>query len=297
MALASKKITPFPAQHPRTDSRAVGAPVAQPRSGTIERIPGAVARVPADWKQRLENAERQREAMQRQRDEALQLYKDAKREAEENQRMRQLVEQTSGSAGKKAERELQRQIASVCQARDSATSQIAELKQRMADLDDIVADLTYCKEVAENRARQAELELETFRNEPELTVDSSDEIEGLREEITGLRDMNSSLSEQLTAHAAAIETLDQELAEARANAVPPDDTKDELIAQLEAKLADAEGRAAECEAAKLHFDEIRTQFLEVNSRLEAAQNEIMDLTANVAEARLLAKLNAKESRR
>jgi len=248
---------------------------------------------PPDWKRRLENTERQRDAMQRQRDEAVQLYKDAKREAEENHRIRMLAEQSNGGGERKAERELQRQIAAVCQARDSATSQIADLKQRIADLDDIVADLTYCKEVAENNALQAELELQELRTQLVTASDSGDEVATLQNEVAGLTEMNSSLSQQLAEHAATIETLDVELAEereAKAVAEPPDELK---IADLEARLEEAEMKASECELAKLRFDEIRTQFLEVNVKLEAAQNEIMTLSASVAEARLAAKLAAK----
>ncbi len=192
-----------------------------------------------DLRHRLESVERQRADASRQRDDTMKFYKESQRQVEEAMRVKdEAVKQRDAFSRQrdtaKKERdelstkvtqveaqladarkvaadfnrdEIQRQLTAIRQARDASATQCAELKQRLSQLEDDIAILTYDRDVAAQAAAKASEETGKLRAHMEqVSADAlvrdeatKDEAEELRKKNAALKRRNATLSESVDA--------------------------------------------------------------------------------------------------
>ena len=130
-----------------------------------------------------DEALRQRDAAVRQRDlsvaernEALEKVATAKKNFTDAQKAISEARQELSSTRKKGDGELAAQLASLRQARDGMSAQISELKERITELDDALAESTDAREAAEKLACQSKAELAEIQGVLEAAATGGDAI-------------------------------------------------------------------------------------------------------------------------
>ncbi len=151
--------------------------------------------------------------------------------------------------------DVQRQLAMLRQARDAASAQAAELKVRVGDLEDEVANIGYSREVAQKAADQAIAQLEEALQQSEIVPILQKELETLRSAAA-----SASVSPEDGAYRAEVAELRQNLARiaqerdtARARVQERDSELDGMRASLFTARKEASERAGLAEA----FEEMR----------------------------------------
>jgi CheY-like chemotaxis protein len=199
---------------------------------------------------------KQRDEIQRQRDEA-------GRQRDETQHRLDGMTRAYSETGMRST-EVQKQLAAIRQARDSAHSQIFELTNRAARLEDEIAELGYQRDAALKAQKQAETETEEYRWQLDSAISHRDaaakQIEDLTAELDEQRKKFLDLAEQKAAvleadheHAAALgaareqlNSISQERDLARQHAQTQEQELEKLRQQFQAyREQDARNASAE----------------------------------------------------
>ena len=259
-----------------------------------ERGRGALA----EAQKKIETLARERQEIERQRDDAVKRMDSFHREHEEQAR---LIGET------------QRQILTIRQARDTAHSQILELTNKLNRVEDERAEMEYQHELAQQAAKQAAGEAADFRRQIEaMTLDrdaTARQAEQLIAQLalfqnqggepgnSGHGDVQiATLMAERDATAIALEAAHRQLEEARETA---SQREVELSAQVLALQAQAAAFESTFDAANALDEEKRSltsrlekqrlESIDLGTRLQSAQREIRELCASLAEARLQVK--------
>ena len=166
---------------------------AEVREATNER--DAATREKKQSQRLLEEAERKREEAARQRDGAVRQhdlskeerdaavakaalatknFTDAQKAIAESQKTIAALRQELGSVKKKGGDELAGQLASLRQARDGMAAQITELKERVGELEDELAESGYAREAAERAARESQAQVADIQGVLEAAASGDD---------------------------------------------------------------------------------------------------------------------------
>ena len=166
---------------------------AEVREATNER--DAATREKKQSQRLLEEAERKREEAARQRDGAVRQhdlskeerdaavakaalatknFTDAQKAIAESQKTIAALRQELGSVKKKGGDELAGQLASLRQARDGMAAQITDLKERVGELDDELAESGYAREAAERAARESQAQVADIQGVLEAAASGDD---------------------------------------------------------------------------------------------------------------------------
>ncbi len=302
MPPVSNKITEFPGLPETSD-----AIVARERKQS-QRLLDEAEKMFAEASRKSEAAIQARDAFKQERDLALQnlaLMQKALAEAK----------QQLSSPRKKGDDAMSAQIDAIRLARDGMADQLTQLKQRIATLEDELAEACYAREAAEKSAgkskegtdlkkRLAEAEEKNAHlseNEARLTSEISvlrSELEVIRQGSTKESGELAEIREVLTAAQQQIEqmTRERELIEAQLeqNTSVLDAKICEQAAEIERlteALSGSQARGNERHELETHFEKRRLDMIELNTKLENAHREIRNLSASLAEARLHAKLS------
>ena len=218
---------------------------------------------------------KQRDETQRQRDEAFQ------QRDEMQQRLDQLTRAYSETGARSTE--VQKQMGTIRQARDSAHAQIVELSSRASGLEDQIAELEYQREAAKKAQKKAEAEAAEYRRQGELETSQHEAAARRVEELT-------------------LELDDQrkkflDLAETKAAALQAGNEHAEALAEVRAQVAsitqerDAVRLLAQTQTREL--ENIRTQFLNfrendakaATDELAASRERLAALETEIRESR------------
>ena len=188
----------------------------------------AAARERKQSQRLLEDAERKREEAARQRDGAVRQcdlskeerdaalekatlakknFTDAQKAIADSQKTIAGLRQELDAVKKKGGGELAAQLASLRQARDGMAAQITELKQRIGELEDDLAEAGYAREAAENVARDSQAQVADIQGvlEAAASGDDAQKIEALESGILELQNQLASATE-INTHLAENET-------------------------------------------------------------------------------------------
>ena len=195
---------------------------------------------------------------------------------------RELAEARKNNTGTaKNERDSLKQIAALKQARDAATACVAELKSKVASLEDQVADLSYERDASARKdsssAKQAPLiagDLENVRKEAAKEAaraqEASEKVGALQ---AAIGEISAERDELVKQNSVLIEERDA------ARKAPP------VSARTSSPLAKNESAASIAEK----YESQRMVTIELSAMLEKAQREIKEMGASLAEARLMLK--------
>ncbi len=279
----------------------------------------------AETLRQRESANRQRDLIKDERDEAMEKAALHRKNFTDAQKALAETRKELATAKKKGDGELGGQLVSLRQARDGMSVQILKLTHRVSDLEDEIAEAGYAREAAEKLARDSQSDLAEIKTILEASATGSDaqRIEHLEATILELQSQRAAaqdaatticenearLSAELTGTATGAGDANASLAAALAQidmlAHEGDALREEMAlrkagfeAQLNEQAAELERLAltinqSESKAPKHgemegRFEDRRLEMIELNAHLENAQREIRDLSAKLAEARLLA---------
>lgn len=218
---------------------------------------------------------RQRDETQRQRDEAF------RQRDESLQRLEGLTRAYSETGMRSTE--VQKQLAAIRGARDSAHAQIVELSTRSSALEDQIAELEYQRDAARKAQKQSETDAAQLRQQLELTQAQSEtaarQVEELTVELDEQRKKFLDLAEKKAAvlqtgneHAAA-------LAEVRAQVAS-------LAQERDAARLLEQSQSRELEKIRSQFNAYREEEAKAASgELEAAREKLTTFETEVREAR------------
>lgn len=218
------------------------------------------------------DAQRQRDDAVRQRDDAMRQRDEAVRRREENNRS------TQESAAQLAE--VQKQVLSIRQARDSAQAQNLAIASKLLRADDEIAELGYARETAQKAAEKAAEEAADFRRQLDAVTQDRDttikqigdlqaELDEQRRKVLDLTEQKSAVAQEGSEHAAA-------LAEARAQVLS-------LTQERDAARNRAQEQAREIEEIRQQIGELRTREAEAvgtATELEEIKRQLAALTAD-----------------
>jgi CheY-like chemotaxis protein len=210
-------------------------------------------------------AHRQRVQAARERDELATRFQETQRQLAEAQKA--LVDAEIG-ASKKNDGETQRQITALRQARDSAYAQVAEFRERIAELEDAIANLTYDREVSDNATKRAMVELETFRAKAEADAQKAQLLETLQEELAEVGEELTTLRELYAAEQGAKGQLIAQLREFR-------ETHEGMLVANTSRI---ESAIKERDTLRTRLQERETELVEVRAELAAAWAGAMQVT-------------------
>ncbi len=227
---------------------------------------------------RLEEAEekrseacRQRDAAVRQRDlakaeleKALEKaaierknFNDAQKAIAETQKALLDARHEFESSRKKGEEDLAVQLVSLRQARDGMAAQIVQLKQRVSDLEDQLAEAGYAREAAEKTARECQAQLTDIQGVLEAAAAGNDAQKVEQLEATLL-----DLQAQLTAANESLTTMGASLAAASESNTALTENEARLTAELEALRSSSSGDPVQ-------LTEARTSLVAAQKQIEA----------------------------
>ena len=302
MAQVSNKITEFPGT-PETPE----AVFARERKQS-QRLLDEAEKMFAEASRKSEAAIRERDQFQKERNLAQKNLSIAQKALAD-------ARQELSASRKKSEGGMGGQIDAIRQARDGMADQITQLKQRIATLEDELAEASYAREAAEkllrnnkeipslkNRLAAAEerarilsenegrlsSEVSALRGELELSMQGSTDDAGLLNEArasltTAQRQIENLILER--------DSLDALLAQKTAALEAQISEQSAEIERLGKALTSGKGKVSERHEMEVHFEKRRLDMIELNTKLENAQREIRNLSASLAEARLHAKFS------
>ncbi len=304
MPPVSNKITEFPGL-PETPE----AVVARERKQS-QRLLDEAEKMFAEASRKSELAIKERDEFKQKHDLALQnLALTQKALAEARQDL--------SSPRKKGDAGLVAQIDAIRAARDGMADQITQLNQRIATLEDELADACYARDTAEKSAVKgkdaSDLKKRLAAAEEKNAIFSENEAR-LTSEVSAMRGEIELSLQGSTADSGVLDEAREALATAQRQLQETVQERDELRAQLEQNAGALDAKA--CEQAKeierltqtltskedrfsdqhemvSHFEQRRLDMIELNTKLENAHREIRNLSASLAEARLHAKLSGK----
>ncbi len=233
------------------------------------------ARTAARAQEELAVILRQRDETQRQRD-------DAFRQRDETLRRLEGLTRAYSETGMRNS-EVQKQLATIRQARDSAHAQIVELSGRTAGLEDQIAELEYQRESAKKAQKQVEAEALEYRRQLDLTASQHEsaarQVEQLTLELDEQRKKFLDLAETKAAALQAGSEHAVALSEVRAQVASLAQERD--AARL---IEQAQSRELEKIRSQFHtFRELETEA--ANGDLTAAREKLAAYEAEVREAR------------
>ncbi len=190
----------------------------------------------------------QRDELERHRDDAFRHRDEAL------QRLDGLTRAYSETGMRSAE--VQKQIATIRQARDSAHSQIIELSDRASRLEDQIAELEYQRDAARKAQKLSEQEASEHRRQLELAVAQQDagsrkveeltaELDGMRQKFLDLAEKKAAVLQEGNEHAVA-------LAEARAQVAS-------LVQERDAARLHEQTQTRELEKMRVQFHSLREE--------------------------------------
>jgi CheY-like chemotaxis protein len=233
------------------------------------------ARTAARAQEELASILRQRDEIQRQRDEAF------RQRDETLQRIEGLTRAYSESGMRSTE--LQKQLATIRQARDSAHAQIIELSSRASGLEDQIAELEYQRESARKGQKQAEVEVAEFRRQIEVAAGQNEatarqigeltaELDEQRKKFLDLAETKAAALQAGNEHAAA-------LSEVRAQVAS-------LAQERDAARLLEQNQTRELEALRAQFHTVREQETKAaTDELTAAREKLTTFEAEARQAR------------
>lgn len=219
-----------------------------------------------------DEAGRQRDAAMRQRAQSVRDYEETKTKLAEAQRQfsesqRALLEAEAG-ASKNREGEIQKQLLAIRQARDSAAKQAAEFKEKISELEDAIAELTYDREVSDKATKRAVIEADALRAQAEADAERAQMMETLQAELAEVNEELTSLRSQ---HATVQGAKDQLVAQLR-------EFRETHEAMLISNMSQIEGTSKERDLLRTRLQEREQELQDVRNELAAAWSGAMQVT-------------------
>ena len=220
-----------------------------------------------------DEAVRQRDAAARQRAQLIRDHEDLGKRFSEAQRQiveaqKALVDAQQNASSKRSDGEVQKQIASIRLARDNAAAQVAEMRSRVAELEDTVANLIYDREVSDNATKRAVVEMETFRAQAETDAQKAALLDTLQAELAEVGEELTALREQ---HASVHGAKEQLVAQLR-------EFRDTHTSMLVSSTGQIESTIKERDVLRARLQERETELAEVKAELAAAWAGAMQVT-------------------
>ena len=175
-------------------------------------------------------------------------------------------------------------------AAGNEAQKIEQLETRILELQNQLAAATEGNESLAEHETSLTAELAALREAMQASISNSTDNSSVIEEahvslvaaqkqIDAIIRDRDSIKEQLSANAIALEAqLNERSAE---------------VLRLKKALSDNDGKLADKTQLEIHFEKRRLDMIDLSTRLENAHREIRDLSANLAEARLHAKLSGR----
>jgi CheY-like chemotaxis protein len=209
---------------------------------------------------------RQRAQVTRDHEELAKRYAEAQRQLVEAQKA--LVDAQQNASSKRSDGEVQKQIASIRLARDNAAAQVAEMRGRIAELEDTVANLIYDREVSDKATKRAVVEMESFRTQAETDAQKAAMLETLQAELAEVGEELTALREQYASAQGAKEQLVAQLREFR----------DTHTSMLVSNTGQIESTTKERDVLRTRLQEREAELAEVRAELAAAWAGAMQVT-------------------
>lgn len=225
---------------------------------------------------------RQRDLAIKDKEEALAKLNESHRQLAEAQKTLLNAKKHTGDA-KKIDAEIQQQFSALRLARDASAIQVAELKSRIGELDDEVANLGYDLETADKATKQAAEELDKVRAKLEqITGERDAGLEQLKEIEAGADALRKQVEDATAAsmeQAKKIQELSAELEAQKKKNAAHNEVDERLNAELKAL------RAAQDLANKEHEAEVNEIRLEIEILSKEREAEIGEFSSKLDELR------------
>jgi CheY-like chemotaxis protein/chromosome segregation ATPase len=229
----------------------------------------------------LEEIKRSREEANRQRDAAIRQRDLAKEEREAALEQAALAKKNFTDAQKalaEARNELETskkkggtdqtaQLTQLRQARDGMATQIKELKEKVAALQDRLAENADAREAAEKAVQESQARFAVLKEALEAAADrtaDADKVEELQTEVAELRRKHAEHQTALTTHDEKLRT-----------------EMEDLRASLDAALKERDEAMAALEEARISLDAARQQIDEVSSERDTFRQQLTDTRLSI----------------